>query len=244
MAKPKHTALLGADFNTLIIRPSGSVLKVTLLPALTLGRAIRFPFASLAGLGLTIIAYLGVESLVPGEGNLLQATASHIFIGTALFLVLGSLMAFNEERVDHIGPLFRTGILVAAAVTVVVTFSIAVAFALAPIDLQSSESWDLLLNWWPIAAQGIGVVSLACILPAFFLAWPIRANTGLALGKSIMLVWRSIEGHMYPAGRFTLILVSVGWVLLTIPGLGLLVPTLYAHLTAVLFEKLVVVECN
>ena len=35
---------------------------------------------------------------------------------------------------------------------------------------------------------------------------------------------------------------AVAVLLLTIPGLGLLVPTLYAHLTAVLFEELVVVE--
>ena len=242
MSKNEHAPANRVGPQTTTIRPSGSIVRVTRLPALTIARAIRFPFASLAGLGVTTIAYLGVESLVPVEGNLLQATASQVFAGTALFLVLGSLMAFNEERLDHIGQHFRAGLLVAAAVTVVVTFSIAVAFALAPIDLQSSESWYLLLNWWPIAAHGIGVVSLACILPAFFLAWPIRANTGLTLGKSILLVWRSIEGHLYPAGRFTLVLVGVGWVLLTIPGLGLLVPTLYAHLTAVLFEELVVVE--
>jgi hypothetical protein len=242
MSRTNHTAAIGADSEALTIRPSGSILRVTRLPALTISRAIRFPFSSLTGLVVTIIAYLGVESLVPGEGNLLQATALQVFMGTISFLVLGSLMAFHHERPNYIGQHFRTGILVAAAVTVVVTFSIAVAFALAPIDFESSESWDLLLNWWPVTAHGIGVVSLACVLPAFFLAWPIRANTGLALGKSIMLVWRSVEGHSYPAGRFTFVLVSVGWVLLTIPGLGLLVPTLYAHLTAVLFEELIVVE--
>jgi hypothetical protein len=224
------------------IEPSGQVVIFGTIARNTLIRSVRYPVATLVGVTATLITHASIISWLPPETGILATSIIELFAGTALFLFLSTFMVLRQDRLNHVGPLFRSGAFVSLCVSAVVAVPIIIGLLLLPTDWLSAPQWQFLRDSWPIACIGIGVVGTATVLPAFLVAWPIHASVGLPLSKSILFVWRNIEDSSYAPGKMSLFVALVGWLLLTIPGAGLLVPLLYAHLTAVLFNELVVVR--
>lgn len=227
---------------TLSIEPSGQVVIFGTIARNTLIRAVRYPVASIAGVAATFATHASLIAWLPGAAGMLAASIVELFAGTALFLFLSTFMVLREDRLDHVGPLFRSGAFVSLCVSAVVAVPIIIGLLILPIDWLGAPQWLFLRNSWPIACVGLGVVGTATVLPAFLIAWPIHTSVGLPLSKSIFFVWRNIEDSSYAAIRMSLFVALVGWLLLTVPGAGLLVPVLYAHLAVVLFDELVVVQ--
>ena len=222
--------------------PTGNVVKPGQLVGATLTRACRYPFATLTGIGAAIVVHFAIAAVVPGSTHTLAATVIRLCAGMALYLSLSALMVLNAEKLLHLRWLFRVGALISLTVTVITAIPIAIGLALLPADWRLLPELQYLIAVWPISSIGLGVAIAGCSLPALLLAWPIAARTGHSIGKSVLLVWRQVEGHSYTPGRMSVFVGVAGWVLLTLPGAALLIPVLFAHLTAVLFKLLVVVS--
>lgn len=224
------------------ITPTGNVVKLREVAGATLTRAFRYPFATLTGTGAAIAAHFAITAMLPGSTHMLAATVIRLYAGMALYLALSALMVLNAEKLLHLRWLFRVGALISLAVTIITAIPIAVGFALLPADWLLLPEWQYLIYSWPISSIGLGVAITGCSLPVLLLAWPIAARTGNPIGKSVLFVWRQIEEHSYAPAKMSIFVGVAGWVLLTLPGTGLLIPVLFAHLTAVLFDMLVVVR--
>ena len=230
------------DDGGLRIRWTGNVAVFRRIAISTVVRSAHFPVASLIGVGSALIAHAAIVSWIPPESGLLATSVVHVFAGIALFLFLSTFMVLREDRLDHVESLFRSGAAVSLCVAAATAVPMILGITLLPPDWLVLPQWQVLREWWPIASVGFGVVGTVTVLPAFLIAWPIHASAGVPLSKSVLFVWRELEAKSYSSGRMSLFVVLAGWLLLTLPGVGLLVPVLYAHLTAVLFDELVVTD--
>ena len=212
------------------------------LGRLAIRRAARYPFATGLGIGLTLLARAGIGILEDADYDVLPVSVLSVFAGAAIYMFLTAFMVLNENRLQHTGRIFRSGAATSCIVMAAVGLPMFVASQLLPENWQSLPEWQGLIQWWPTASLGLGIVGLWITLPAFALAFPIFANTGTPVTSCVRFVWTSIEDDAYSASRLTLFVSFIGWILLTIPGGGLLVPTLFAHLSATMFEHFIVVR--
>ena len=242
MQQEETPSPLPPDAATLRIRQSGNIVVFHKFAMSTVARAVRFPAASLVGVGSALAAHAVIVTWIPPESGLLATSVVHLFAGIALFLFLSTFMVLREGRLDHVGLLFRSGAAVSLCVAAVTAVPMIIGITLLPPDWSVLPQWQFLREWWPIASVGFGVVGTVTVLPAFLIAWPIHASAGVPLSKSVLFVWRELEGESYSRFRMSLFVALTGWLLLTLPGVGLLVPVLYAHLATVLFNELVVTD--
>ncbi|MGB5629983.1 MAG: hypothetical protein WBM57_11485 [Woeseiaceae bacterium] len=242
MNQKKTPPLAPTDDGGSRIRWSGNVVVFRRIAMSTAARAVRLPIASLVGVGSALVAHTAIVMWIPPEASLLAASVVHVFAGIALFLFLSTFMVLREGRLEHVGSLFRTGAAISLCVAAVTAVPMIIGITLLPPDWLFLPQWRFLREWWPIASVGLGVVATVTVLPGFLVTWPIHASTGLPLSKSVLFVWRHLERESYSRARMSLFVALTGWLLLTLPGFGLLVPVLYAHLATVLSDELVVAD--
>lgn len=208
----------------------------------TVRRMIRFPMATLTGAVLAIASHAAVLSWLDPGTNIMGTIFVEILLGIAEFLLLSSFMVLDQNRLAHLDRLFRSGLVLSLIAAGIAFVPIALVAATIPTEWIASPLFQELAALWPISAHGFGIGGLLVVLPAFPLAWSICANTGVSLYQSVGFVWSAADGNAYSGPVLAATLALTAWLLVTVPGLGLLVPITYAHASAYLFASVIEVR--
>ena len=206
-----------------------------------LGRVFRYPVASLIGVGLAFVTHAVVSAWL-NNSNIYGMFFAQMLVGVAEFLLLTAFMVFAEKRLTHLNRLFRLGCMVSLAAATAAMIPVIIMTAIAPSGWESSHLFRDVVPWLTHTAHSLGVAGLAVVLPAFPLSWAICSNTGYRLRDCITLVWRQFDGISYSTAALAISLGVAAWLLLTLPGFGLIAPVFFAHAGAFLFAELVIVE--
>jgi hypothetical protein len=226
---------------SLAIRPQDRRLDAATMLAGVLRRAFRYPVASLIGVGLAFVTHAVVSAWL-NNSNIYGMFFAQMLVGVAEFLLLTAFMVFAEKRLTHLNRLFRLGCGLSMAAAAAAMIPVMIFLAIAPPGWESSLLFGDVVPWLTHTAHGLGVAGLAVVLPAFPLAWAICSNTGYRLRDCITLVWRQFDGISYSTAALAISVGIAEWLLLSLPGFGLIAPVFFAHAGAFLFAELVIVE--
>lgn len=225
---------------SLAIKPQDRRLGAATMISSVLGRVFRYPVASLIGVGLAFVTHAVVSAWL-NNSNIYGVFFAQMLVGVAEFLLLTAFMVFAEKRLTHLNRLFRLGCGLSMATAAAAMIPVMIFLAIAPPGWESSLLFGDVV-WLTRAVHGLGVAGLVVVLPAFPLAWAICSNTGYRLRDCITLVWRQFDGILYSTAALAISFGIAAWILLTLPGFGLIAPVFFAHAGALLFAELVIVE--
>ena len=178
-------------------------------------------------------------SIIVSTKNGLIGHIGAFLLGTILSillsLVLIALTVMNADDLPRLGRLFRSALFS--------SIGWGLGLCVVPIALVRGllkMEWIDPFRVWielqaPYVYATVGPVMLFAILPAMFVAWPIRARHDTGLMASVYYVWRNLEDTRYNPMEMTALTALVGGVMIFLPVIALFAPALIVQVAAAAF---------
>lgn len=201
-------------------------------------RAYRYPVATLIVVVAVWLLGKGIELIV--ASNLIGYGPAFV-VGAILSILITlssiALLVMNSEDLPNLGALTRTLAYTSIGFGVGLSLPLVLVAHLLP-----ERIWDAYLiasvpPQIPFVFATLGPILLFGMLPVLLVAWPIRARHDTDFETSIQYVWRYIENRRYRSTAVTVAIATIGSVLCFVPFVGLLVPAILSHMSAVMLRR-------